>query len=256
MCHPQVPDGEWADAPTEEVSIPLEGGESMPGMVARPAGTPSAAVLVIPDIFGRSPFYENLSRRIAASGRLALLVEYFFRVGPIAEPTFELAIERRGRLDENGTLRDLAGALDWLRARNDVSGSRLGTIGFCMAGTFALNLSARHDDLAGVCFYGFPAGAAAPGDFSGPAPLDEVDQIKGPVIGFWGDQDQGVGMDNVHRYVAAMAEQQVEFSHTVYPGVGHGFLSASQFDPGHDAYDASVDAWSKTLSFYDLHLGG
>ncbi len=252
MCHPQIPDGQWANAPTMEVSIPVEGGELMPGMIALPVSVPAGAVLVIPDIFGRSPFYENLSRRIAASGRIALVVEFFFRMEDLPEREIGLAKERRSRLDEHRTLRDLDAAIDWLRSRDDVTGERLGTVGFCMGGTFVLNLSARRDNLAGVCFYGFPAGSSMP--LSGPVPLDEVDAIRGPLLGLWGDQDEGVGMNNVARFAAAMGERGVEFAHTVYPGVGHGFLSASQFDPDHEAYDAAVSAWAASLAFYDQHV--
>jgi carboxymethylenebutenolidase len=252
VCHPQVPDGEWADAATAEVVIPVEDGELMPAMIAMPAEVPAPAVLIIPDIFGRSPFYENLCRRIAASGRIALVAEFFFRLEQLPEREIGLAKERRSRLDEHRTLRDLEAAIEWLRSRDDVTDGRVGTVGFCMGGTFVLNLSARREDLAGVCFYGFPAGS--PMSLSGPAPLDEVNRISGPLIGFWGDLDEGVGMDNVARLATAMEERGVDFAHTVYPGVGHGFLAASQFDPQHEAYDAAVDAWSRALAFYDQHL--
>lgn len=252
MCHPDVPGGQWADARTEEVAVAVGSGEAMSALLALPAEAPAAAVLVIPDIFGRSPFYENLGRRLAAAGYLALVVEYFFREGSLPERTIEAAIARRSEMDERRTIEDLEAAVDWLRARVDVKDGRTGTVGFCMGGTFVLNLAARRSDLAGACFYGFPAARRSPPP--GPVPLEEADRIAGPLIGFWGDLDEGVGMDNVADFAAAMAERGVDFSHTVYPGVGHGFLAAAEFSPDHEAYQASVDAWSQTLAFYAAHL--
>lgn len=69
MCHPEVPVGVAPpDVRTEEVAVPLAHGERMPALLALPETTPAAAVLVINDVFGRSPFYENLSRRLAQAG--------------------------------------------------------------------------------------------------------------------------------------------------------------------------------------------
>src|SRR5207249_4376119 len=153
MCHPEVPAGTAApDVERMEVEIPLIGrrGE-MPAMLARPRTGAGAGVLVICDVFGRSPFYEDLAGRLALAGFTALLPEYFFRQGPLAERTRELAMARREKLDQNQTLVDLEQAIDWLKLQPFASG-RVGTIGFCMGGTFVLDLAAQRDDLAGVCF--------------------------------------------------------------------------------------------------------
>jgi carboxymethylenebutenolidase len=106
-----------------------------------------------------------------------------------------------------------------------------------------------------VAFYGYPvdrnrrAGAV-------PAPINQVDQLHGPILAFWGDQDAGVGMDNVERYVQAVqAREGVDFEYTVYPGLGHGFMSASRLDPNHAAFTLACEAWTRTLDFYRQHLG-
>ncbi len=256
MCHPEVPAGERTPEVTrEEVSIRLASGDRMPGLLARPeGGGEGPGVLIVNDIFGRSPFYENLAARLATAGFVALDAEYFFRLGSVDQSDREAAVARRGKLDEKQTARELSEALDWLKRQPGVRGDRVGTIGFCMGGTLVLNLAAERDDLATVCFYGFPAGA--PNKRNGPeAPLDQVDRIHGPILGFWGDQDTGVGMDNVRRFVEEMQRRGVELEHVIYPGLGHGFLAASRLDPNHEAYEKACDAWTRTIAFYRSRLG-
>ena len=232
------------DVGTREVAIPLPSGELLPGLLALPEGTSRGSVLVVNDVFGRSPFYENLSRRLAVAGFTALAPEYFFREGPLAEPTREAAMERRQRLDHARTVEDLDAALGWLQAETGAKG-RLGTIGFCMGGTFVLQLAARREDLATVSFYGFPGAMGA----------EERERIHGPLLGFWGDQDAGVGMDRGEELRRSLEARRVEHELTIYPGLGHGFMKASGLEPGGDGYDQACEAWTRTLDFYRKQLG-
>ena len=69
-----------AHAACEEVAIPLPGGERLPALLARPEQGEGPPVLVVSDIFGRSPFYEDMAARLAEQGYTALLPDYFFRL--------------------------------------------------------------------------------------------------------------------------------------------------------------------------------
>ena len=69
-------------------------------------------MLLVPDIYGPSPFYAELTRRLAGAGFAATLVDYFFREGPLVEVTREVAFARRSRFDERRALRDLHAAID------------------------------------------------------------------------------------------------------------------------------------------------
>jgi carboxymethylenebutenolidase len=254
MCHPEVPAGQAAPpASAREVTIETDGGP-MPARLAVTDQGAGAPVLIVADIYGRSPFYENLAARLATAGFTALLPEFFFRQGPLPERTREAALARRSGLDENQTQEDLLRAVDWLEHE---SGARLaGTVGFCMGGTQVLDLAARRDDLVTACFYGFPARLATVRPGTAPAPLEVAERINGPIIGFWGDQDEGVGMDNVERLAEALRARGVEFDCTIYPGIGHGFMSASGLEPGNPGYEAACDAWTRTIGFFRQHLAG
>lgn len=245
MCHPEVPpETPVPDVRAEETSIPL-GSESMPALIAFPERTPAPGVLVINDIFGRSPFYDHLARRIAQAGFVATTPEYFFRQGPLPEPTREAAGARAKKLDFTRWGDDMSAALDWLRARPEVNGT-IGTIGFCMGGTQALLLAARRDDIAAtVSYYGFPADAR-----TAASPIDMAARMHGPILGQWGDQDGGVGMDNVAKLDGGLRSAGVEHEFHIYPGLGHGFLKASLEDEGTPGYDQACMSWRRTLEFY------
>jgi carboxymethylenebutenolidase len=254
MCHadaPSIPSP--APAAREEVRIPLSTGEELPALYAHPA-EPGPGVLVVADVYGRSPFYEDLAARLADAGFHALLPDGFFRQGGLAERSREAAFARRGQLDDLRALADYSTAADWLRDRPGVTGTRVGTIGFCMGGTFVLNLAAERDDLATVCYYGFPRSRRV-GPNPAPAPLDQVESMHGPIIGFWGDQDEGVGMENVAEFAAGVKGRGVDFDHAVYPGLGHGFLAQALTDEDHPGHALAAESWERTLAFYRKHLG-
>lgn len=250
MCHPEVPEGQVTpEVHRQEVAVPLLTGETMPALLCSADGDNAPGILIINDIMGRSPFYESLAARLATAGYRVLLPEFFFRQGPLAERNFDLARARRAKLNDERTLVDLNDAINWLRTQPNVSGDKTGTIGFCMGGTFVLNLATRRPDLASACFYGFPAAASAAAS-SVPAPMTTADRVNGPLIGFWGDQDAAVGMDNVERYSNILKQRNVDYRYTVYPGIGHGFMAASQLDPNHEAYEKACDAWTQTVGFF------
>jgi carboxymethylenebutenolidase len=258
MCHPDAPQGARSDSEVsgEEAAIPVDG-EAMPAYIAKAeVSVDRGSVIIVGDIHGaRTPFYEHLARLLAEHGFQAIVPEFFFRLGPLEERTQEAVFARRALLDERRALLDLDAAVSWTRTRSG-SGNRIGTLGFCLGGFFVLDLAAMRDDLATVCYYGFPAGApGAPSDDAkrAPRPLDEVDGINGPLLGFWGDRDERVGIANVEEFSRALQERGVSFEHTVYPGLDHGFLQTA-FEPGAPGHEHAAASWQRTLAFFDEHV--
>ncbi|HLW94429.1 MAG TPA: dienelactone hydrolase family protein [Solirubrobacteraceae bacterium] len=258
MCHPDLPAGRVALlAATELVEVALASGEIMPLEVVEaepaaegaPAGESSPSVIVIADIFGPSDFYRDLCARLSAHGLRAVMPDFFFRQGPLEERTFEAALERRGRFDEAGALDDLRAAVGWARGGGS---DRVGVLGFCMGGTFALDLAALEPDLAVVAYYGFPvpqATIASPP----PAPLSVAAQMSGSILALWGDEDSAVGMDNVTAFVAAMRDSPARFDHRIYSGLGHAFLGQADLDDP-DADDDASASWRLALDHLEREL--
>src|SRR3954465_12039026 len=111
MCHSEVPAGQVTpDVAREEVRVPLPGGGTLPALLTRAAADDAPAVLLVHDILGRTPFYEDLAARLAVAGFNALLPDCFCRQGGLPEPTRDAAFARYPGLDEPQTLRDLPAA--------------------------------------------------------------------------------------------------------------------------------------------------
>jgi carboxymethylenebutenolidase len=251
VCHPEIPLGTVPPpVRTEDVDIKLQTVERMPALLAYPERTPAPAVLIVNDIMGRSPFYENLARRLALAGYIALDPEYFFREGPVKDR--EEANARVDRLDQPRTLRDLEAAAAWLRKRVDVSGG-VASIGFCMGGTLVLDLATTGAVDATICFYGFPA-RRGDSPKAPPAPLDIAPQIQGRVLGFWGDQDAGVALEDVAALREKLAAAEIDHEIEVYPGLGHGFMKAFLEDEGSPGHEQACEAWMRTLDFLKVAL--
>jgi carboxymethylenebutenolidase len=119
-----------------------------------------------------------------------------------------------------------------------------------MGGSYVLQLAASERDLVSVCYYGFPA-HGLPG---GSSAIELAGRMTGPILGFWGDQDEGVGMENVAELARRMAEHGVDYQQKVYPGLGHGFLSRTEFDAAHEAYEPACESWTMSLDLWRQHL--
>lgn len=234
-----------------DTSVPLPDGAGMPSHLALPEDGSGPGVLVIPDRYGRTPFYEKLAHRIAGLGYVAACCEPFHRMDPLDSGDSGAVAGRRAESDEVVMLADLDHALTWLKERPEVAPTRVGVVGFCMGGTLALNLSAMRRDLATVCFYGFPAGSRVAGR-AVPAPLDIVDDIAGPLIGFWGEDDPGIAMSDVDALLQSLCARKIACFSVTYPHVGHGFMAEDPADER--TIDAARHAWARMSAFLKRHL--
>jgi dienelactone hydrolase len=253
MCHPDpIMGGAGEDVrPVETLTI-RTGSENMPAFLSRPAGSgPAPAILLISDVFGATPFYQEMAGRLAHEGYLTLVPDVFFRVGGLSEQTLDAARERFGRVSDDLMIQDLCASIDALRDRPDVGPKQVGVMGFCLGGTMTLLMGARRPEhvAAGAIYYGFPVNAH-PTPMRSFSAIDEVSKITAPMIGFWGDQDAGVGMENVARLQEEMQRLNKDFTCSIYPGAGHGFMARrTEADTS-----ASEDAWPAMLQFFDNRL--
>jgi len=240
-----------------EIDIPLASGEALPTLlVEADTASPAGAILVAGDIGGaRREFIDFIAEELGREGYDAIVPEFFFREGPLPEMSKEAVTERRAKLDDVRVISDLDTAIDWMRAQPRFAGARVGTIGFCLGGTFVLNLAAARDDVATVCYYGFPGETPVKAGVQGPYPRDEIERVGGPLRAFWGDQDQRAGQGNIAAYISAMGGREVDFEAIVYPGLDHAFLM-TEWDEGAAGHASAMDSWKRTLDFFAVRLQG
>jgi carboxymethylenebutenolidase len=230
---------------SERVRIETPGGV-MPAYLARPAGSETLpAILVIQEAFGLNEHIEDVARRIAAAGYVALAPDMYHRGGERRTASYAdlgTAIGLMNELKDDEIVADLDAAIAWLRARIDVRGDRLGITGFCMGGRISyLMACARPETIT----------AAAP-FYGGGIPVDRTPALRCPVLALFGGDDAFIPPEQVSRLEAAAREHDKAVDIVVYPGAPHGFFCNER-----DSYraDAAADAWRRLMDFLRTHLG-
>lgn len=256
MCHPFLaPATGLPEVTAKEIELPLSRGELIPVRTSRALSLAdnrgARPVVVLSDMFGCTPFYRHLASRIAVAGFDALLPNYFFRYPELSAPEKELAVARWRTIDERRALADLTAVL-----RHIADGyGKVGVLGFCLGGTFALDLASLAADIpmVTVAYYGFPE---HPGYARVPvqAPMELVRSQQGPVLAFWGTADDEIEQPVVARYAAYAKQYAENFRHVLYEGAPHGFLAKSDLISGVEVSDPAGDSWVQTVEHFRKHL--
>ena len=140
-------------------------------------------------------------------------------------------------------LRDLQGAFAYLEAQAGVRKDRIGAIGWCMGGRYALQLATVEPTLAAaVAYYGAP-----------PTDPAAIAAIQAPVMGNFGAEDKGPTPDQARAFEAALKKAGKTIDVKVYPGAGHAFANVNNPWGGYRK-EAAEDAWARTTAFLAKYL--
>jgi carboxymethylenebutenolidase len=243
---------------TERVRVPLPGGGTMGGYLARPKdGGPRPAVLVFMEIFGINPHIRDVTERVAREGYVALAPDFFHRSGPGVEYGYDEAgfaggMKLLGALRADEMIGDVQAALAFLRARKDVRGDRIGAMGFCIGGHMTYLVACETDVRAAASFYG--GGIAAPqGPGGQPSTLGRTAKIKGKLLCLFGEKDGFIPLDQVDAIRAALEAAKVRHEVVVYPGADHGFFCDQRATYQEQA---AKDAWERVKKLFREELAG
>jgi carboxymethylenebutenolidase len=207
----------------------------------------SNAVIIYPDIRGLHNFYCELALRFAESGIPAIAIDFFGRTAGLTSR--DEGFEFRPHVAElrlNTFTLDVQAAQVYLR---DALGPhvKLFVVGFCMGGSLTL-LTGTNRELGFAGLIPFYSGLTRDFGGSGNA-LDNAAQIAYPLLGFYGEADQGIPVSAVNNLDARLTQAGVPHKLTIYPGAPHSF-----FDRRAEEYAAaSADAWKQLLAF--IHTG-
>jgi carboxymethylenebutenolidase len=222
----------------EETVTFKSGDETAAGFLATPAGKgPSPAVIVIQEWWGLDNWVKDQARALAKEGYVALAVDLYRGKVTAKE---EEAHQFMSGLPPDRAMRDLKGAYAFLAARPDVKKERIGAIGWCMGGRYALALATEEPKLAAaVAYYGAP-------------PTDPA-AIEAPILGNFGGADKGPSPEQVKAFEAALKKAGKTADIKIYEGAGHAFANVNNPWGGYREA-AAKDAWSRTLAFFAQHL--
>jgi len=237
------------------MTTPIELQDVELGALAR-ASTGGAAVVMIHDVWGLSDHTRDLAARLARDGISVLAVDLYRRES-------EVAIENPGvwmrTLSDPQALADIQAGADALAA----SGDRVGVVGFCMGGMYALMAAAACTGLAAaVPFYGllshrhgilFDEQGLDP-EKKPREPLAMAPEVRCPTLAFFGEDDEFVPMDDIRALEAGLAGAPAATEVVVYPGAGHAFMN----DTREDAFrpEIAADAWDRMTGFLRAELLG
>jgi carboxymethylenebutenolidase len=220
----------------------------MPAYFARPASAKNPPVILIAmEVFGLHEYIKDVTRRLGKLGAFAVAPDYYFRKGvdltkigdvkelmPVvnAKPDAEL-------------LSDLDATVAWAKAQGGNT-ARLGIIGFCRGGRTVWVYAAHSPALkAGVAFYGSLVDPQNP--LWPKSPMQLAPEMKAPVLGLYGEADQGIPVAQVEQMKAALqaAGKTAEFK--IYPGAPHGFHA--DYRPSY-RQEAAEDAWKQMQAWF------
>jgi carboxymethylenebutenolidase len=218
--------------------------------LARPAKPTGAGIVILPDVRGCHPYFEELALRFAEHGIVALAIDYFGRTAGDDErgEDFDHMPHVVGARWDN-LQGDIRAAVKHLRALDPAPRSVF-TTGFCMGGRLSSMSATLGLGLAGVIpFYGWPTGSNRNGT---PAPAEHAGEIECDVLAIYGGGDQGIPAEVRDEYDKALDAAHVRHETVVYPDAPHGFFDRKA--TGFEA--ASADAWEKVLTFIRRHTMG
>ncbi len=224
-------------ASTHSITFPF-GARTREAYLARPEGDgPFPGIVVIHEIDGLNDHIRDVAARFARQGYVALAVDLLAgrnRTVCMARFIGQLV----SRSPNNSSVSELKAALTHLAAQPGVDAARLGAVGFCMGGSFAVLWACTDDRLKAI----------APFYAQNPRPLEAARRMC-PVVGSYPEADFtarfGRALD------ATLTRYAIPHDIKVYPGAKHSFFNdqGKSYDPA-----ASTDAWARVTAFFAAHL--
>ena len=237
---PPILAGDLAIARSALQTLESADGTRFGAFEASPEGNAAATVLILPDVRGLHPYYEELACRFAQHGFRSLAIDYFGRTAgaPGTRPEDFPYSEHMDQVRYAGLRADISAAVEHLRS----TGSRaLFTIGFCFGGKVSFLASTFALDLAGVI--GLHAGLGPRNDV--PSPKDVAAEIRSPVLGLFGGADPSIPPEAIAEFDAALDAAGVEHRFVSLSGAPHSFFDRKFVEFA----EQNATAWQEVLAF-------
>lgn len=232
---------------TGEVKIPVADGE-VPAYRAMPVtGKNFPIVLVVQEIFGVHEYIQDVCRRFAKLGYFAVAPALYARQGDVSKMTEMSEIQKVvSRVPDAQVMSDLDAAVDWANKSGKVNTAKLGITGFCWGGRIVWLYAAHSPKLkAGVAWYGPLARERDP--LHPKYPIDVVSQLKAPVLGLYGEKDNGIPLDTIEQIRKAVKAAGKTAEIVVFPDAGHAFHA--DYRPSYRAEQAA-EGWKRLLAWF------
>ncbi len=218
-----------------------DGHGTIKGYLVKPAGAgaagPFPAVVVVHENRGLNPYIEDVARRVAAAGFMALAPDGLTPLGGYPGTDDEGKAMQK-KLDRGKLQQDFFAAFEHVHGHQDSSG-KVGVVGFCYGGGICNAMAVRYPELsASVPFYGRQAA------------VEDVPSIKAPLLLHYAGLDTRIN-EGWPAFKAALKEHGKDYTAHIYPDVNHGFHNDTT--PRYDEAAANL-AWERTIAFFSEKL--
>jgi carboxymethylenebutenolidase len=232
------------------VKIPVQDGE-IPAYRAVPAtGRNFPVVLVIQEIFGVHEHIQDVCRRFAKLGYLAIAPELFARQGDVSKLSNIDEIRKVvAKVPDAQVLSDLDATIDWAVKSAKGNADRLAITGFCWGGRITWLYSAHNPKVkAGVAWYGRLVGNST--ELTPRHPVDIAPNLKVPVLGLYGGKDTGIPLETVEQIRDRLKSSSSKSEIVVYPDAPHAFFA--DYRPSYREKEAK-DGWKRLQAWFKQH---
>ncbi len=231
------------------------GNFQVPIYEARPAGSGQyPVVLILPEAFGMHEHIKDVTRRFAKQGFLGITFEPYAREGGVLQLTeMSQVMQIVNSVPDAQVMSDLDAIVAYEKRNPSARADRIGVTGFCRGGLYVLLFAAHnHDMKAAVAWYGPIKPAKTPG-IRTVGPLDVAGQIKCPVLGLYGEADQGIPVADVKEMEAALKAAGTTAEFIEYPEAPHAFNA--DYRPSYRP-EAAKEAWARCVAWLNKYLKG
>jgi carboxymethylenebutenolidase len=227
------------DLISEFIKYPGETGD-IKAFLARPkAGNKFPAVLIIHENRGLQPHIQDVTRRMAKEGFLALAPDALYPLGGTPENDQDKAVSMIGQLDKEKTIKNFVAAVKYLKTQPNSTG-KVGCTGFCWGGGMTNQVAVNCPDLdAAVPYYGMQPTA------------DQVPSIKAPIMAHYAGEDARINQ-GIPAFEEALKKNNKKYQIFMYEGAQHAFNNDS--NPERYNEKAAKLAWSRTIAFFKEKL--
>ncbi|MBD2607175.1 dienelactone hydrolase family protein [Scytonema hofmannii FACHB-248] len=232
------------------VKIPVKDGE-IPAYRAMPAKSGNfPIVLVIQEIFGVHEHIQDVCRRFAKLGYVAVAPELFVRQGDVLKlSSIEEIRPIVAKVPDAQVLSDLDATVNWAVKSAKGNRNKLGITGFCWGGRITWLYAAHNPQVkAGVAWYGRLVGDVT--ELTPKHPIDIASTLKVPVLGLYGGKDTGIPLDTVKQMRDRLKSGSSKSEIIVYPDAPHAFFA--DYRPSYREADAK-QGWQRLQAWFKQH---
>jgi carboxymethylenebutenolidase len=238
----------------ETVKLKGYNGDEIHAYVARPDdGAKHPGVVLVHHMPGWDELFREFARRFAQHGYVTICTDLYCRAGHGSPDDVTAKIRADGGVSDDSVVGDSEAALNWLKARPDSNG-KVGITGTCSGGRNAYLVACRTKKFDAVADLWGGRVVAAKEDLTAKQPVAPIDYTKDlncPLLGLFGNDDQGPSPEQVNIHEAELKKQGKNYEFHRYDGAGHAFFYHDR--PAYRQQQA-MDGWSKLFAFFDKNL--